>query len=103
FNSPPPAGSAASSAATGNLSFTTEDTNLHLSAFSPTIEGHLTATIQLCPRGFSVMRICKSVNAFLEDPWLTKSSQNDQNSGGDQTSVNVHLESLLELAPSYGE
>jgi len=25
----------------------------------------LTATIQLCPRGFSVMRICKSVNAFL--------------------------------------
>jgi len=40
---------------------------------------------------------------LLEDPWLTKSSQNDQNSGGDQTSVNVHLESLLELAPSYGE
>ena len=40
---------------------------------------------------------------LLEDPWLTKSSQSDQNSGGDQTSVNVHLESLLELAPSYGE
>src|SRR5439155_24312908 len=39
----------------------------------------------------------------LEDPRLTKSSQNDQNSGGDQTTVNVHLESLLELAPSYGE
>src|SRR5438477_6859714 len=30
--------------------------------------------------------------SILEDPWLTKSSQNDQNSGGDQTSVNVHLE-----------
>jgi len=43
------------------------------------------------------------LRARLEDPWLTKSSQNDQNSGGDQTSVNVHLESLLELAPSYGE
>ncbi len=43
------------------------------------------------------------ISTSLEDPWLTKSSQNDQNSGGDQTSVNVHLESLLELAPSYGE